>query len=601
MENSMMRQVDKITRAISQFAVQAPPRLDEQVRADVYEAFSSSIPASAAVAGTQHRRLLAGRRVASLAAAALIVVILLLGLRAWELLETQAYAVADTIEALRRIETVHAFCTDWQGRKFEMWIKPDPATGRNDFICLNETEQDYVAISRPWVSYYYFPGRNLVRIIRGQLITSGLDMANVIESLTDMSSKRGGSVEISRKIVAPYGHVISAHCSGATYECEAWVDPKTKLLLRLENTRRNNPGHFVKSYDEIRYNEPVPDRWLHFQCPDDAEIEQEGWDGIDDPEYGIDVTGLSDEQACRRILTRLFDAINAANLDELRRLIPLAGPFDDQALVTAFPEVMGSFWDNSAPGPAAYEIGSPSRDKACPLGLLVPCMLTNQNDEQVEITLIVRLRQADGQRTGVVVDAWGDFESPPGASYHRRPMTTSSSPFLGPINAAFHTSQSILLIVSTNEIDTTVQQRMYDYMRNIQKLYTERLPDREIKIVTDVEALRTDLSQSSVSVYGTPQGNLWLARYIAALPVVIEPNHITADRVYEGSDLRFISAWPHPQNPSLGMVIYSAQRAEDVIGINRVFHGPTDYVVARGQTVIHSANYVKKKGRWTLP
>jgi hypothetical protein len=70
--------------------------------------------------------------------------------------------------------------------------------------------------------------------------------------------------------------------------------------------------------------------------------------------------------------------------------------------------------------------------------------------------------------------------------------------------------------------------------------------------------------------------------------------------VYEGSDLRFISAWPHPQNPNLGMVIYTAQQAKDVVGINGVYHGPTDYLVAQGQTVVHSANYAKKKDLWTF-
>ena len=48
------------------------------------------------------------------------------------------------------------------------------------------------------------------------------------------------------------------------------------------------------------------------------------------------------------------------------------------------------------------------------------------------------------------------------------------------------------------------------------------------------------------------------------------------------------------------MVIYTAQRARDVIGINGVFHGPTDYVVARGSTVLQSGTYTAKTGRWVF-
>ena len=595
-----MKPADRIAGAISQFEVKAPPRLDERVREHVYEAFSDSTPASAAEVRTRRWRLIAGNRITQLAAAAVIVVTLLLGLHAWDLLGTQAYAVQDTIDALHKIAAVHAFCTDWQGHKFEMWMNPDPATGTNDFICLTEAELDYIVISTPYVSYYYYPGRNVVRIVRGQLITSSLDPARTIESLTDKARRRGDSIEVTRKVSDRYGDAISVAYAGAAFEGEAWVDPKTKLLLGLQYTRRSSPGQFVKSFDEIHSHVPVPDRWLSFQCPDDAQVQPEGWGELDDPNCGIDAAGMTDEHACRTILTRLFEGINAADLDEIRRLIPLANQWDDEGLAAGIRGVVGNAWDDRQGGVAAYEIGSPYKDKACPLGVLVPCVLTDHSDQRFEITLIVRFRQAQGQRTCVVVDAWGDIKPRSGASDHRQPLRASGTSFHGPINGVFNTSLSAVLIVPTNEADKIIEQQIHDSVRVVQKFIVGKFPDRDVKILTDTEALQADLSQSCVGVYGTAQGNLWLAKYMTALPVVIEPNSITADRVYEGSDLRFISAWPHPQNPKMGLVIYTAQRAEDVVDINRVFHGPTDYLVARGQTVVHSANYVKMNGQWTF-
>jgi DNA helicase-2/ATP-dependent DNA helicase PcrA len=70
--------------------------------------------------------------------------------------------------------------------------------------------------------------------------------------------------------------------------------------------------------------------------------------------------------------------------------------------------------------------------------------------------------------------------------------------------------------------------------------------------------------------------------------------------VHEGSDLRFLSVWPHLSNPRLGRVILTAQRAQDVVGINGVFHGPTDFVVARGRTILQSGSYFNKTGAWTF-
>jgi len=187
------------------------------------------------------------------------------------------------------------------------------------------------------------------------------------------------------------------------------------------------------------------------------------------------------------------------------------------------------------------------------------------------------------------------------ASCHPKQTRVSGALFRGPINAAGETSPSTVLIVPTNEADKAVQQKIHEDVRDVQELIEERMPGRNVKIMTDAEALRSDLSQGALSVYGTPRGNLWLARYIATLPVAIEPNAIIADRLYKGSNLRFISTWHHPQNPKLGMVIYTAQRAEDVVGINSIHHGPTDYLVAQGQTIIRAADYINKDGRWTFP
>lgn len=187
-----------------------------------------------------------------------------------------------------------------------------------------------------------------------------------------------------------------------------------------------------------------------------------------------------------------------------------------------------------------------------------------------------------------------------GVSCRSQPPSVSGSLFRGPINAAWNSSQSIVLIVPTNETNKAIEQRIGDYVQAIQKWFTERRPDCEMTILTDAEALEADLSQSSLLVYGTPQGNLWLAKHMPALPIGIDPNGITTDRFCEGSDLRFIGTWPHPQNPRLGVILYTAQRAEDVVGIHGVTHGGTDYIVARDRTILHAAGYVNKHAQWAL-
>ena len=167
--------------------------------------------------------------------------------------------------------------------------------------------------------------------------------------------------------------------------------------------------------------------------------------------------------------------------------------------------------------------------------------------------------------------------------------------FKGTINAVVVDRTSAILVVPTNEKDKHIQEKIHAFVENFQKLFHEGRP-----ILTDKEALQKDLSKNSIIAFGTPKGNLLIAEHITAMPIRIESDRIVADKVFKGTDLRFISAWPNPQNPEKGMVFYTAQRPEDVLNINSVFHGPTDYVIAKATRSLKAANYSKKNGTWSL-
>lgn len=167
--------------------------------------------------------------------------------------------------------------------------------------------------------------------------------------------------------------------------------------------------------------------------------------------------------------------------------------------------------------------------------------------------------------------------------------------FRGTINAVTEIETAVVLVIPTGEKDAESQARIHDYVRRVQQALYPNVP-----ILTDVEALERDLSENAVVAYGTLEGNLLLARYAGELPVRIEADRIVADSVYRGHDLRLITAWPNPANPARGVLIYTAQRAEDIPGINSVFHGPTDYVVARGTDRLWEGDYVKSDGTWTF-
>lgn len=167
--------------------------------------------------------------------------------------------------------------------------------------------------------------------------------------------------------------------------------------------------------------------------------------------------------------------------------------------------------------------------------------------------------------------------------------------FRGNINAVFMSGGEKVLIVPTAETDTIAQRKIHAYVAAVRDMFYGDSP-----ILADSEALALDLSDKVIIVYGTVPGNRWLARHAELLPFAMRGDTIVADSVYAGDNLRFISCWRNPANPAKGVVIYTATRAAYVNDINSVFHGPTDYVVARGSEVFVSGSYQKDGENWAF-
>lgn len=174
------------------------------------------------------------------------------------------------------------------------------------------------------------------------------------------------------------------------------------------------------------------------------------------------------------------------------------------------------------------------------------------------------------------------------------PLEFFAAPFIGPINAVASDSTT-LMVLPTAESDMAAQTAIRDYVIGIRERFMPRAG-----LVTDVEAQSMDLSAFNLLIYGTPNGNLLAREIVALMPVRITPSEIRTAQSHVGTGLRFITAWPNPHDPSHAVVLYAAQRAEDVVGIHGVFHGPTDFVVARGTTVIEAGNYQAKHRAWSF-
>ena len=66
----------------------------------------------------------------------------------------------------------------------------------------------------------------------------------------------------------------------------------------------------------------------------------------------------------------------------------------------------------------------------------------------------------------------------------------------------------VILVVPTNEKDNEVQKNIHEYVRMIKDRFYKDNP-----LITDAQALKRDLSNHAVVMYGTTEGNLLLAKY----------------------------------------------------------------------------------------
>jgi len=167
--------------------------------------------------------------------------------------------------------------------------------------------------------------------------------------------------------------------------------------------------------------------------------------------------------------------------------------------------------------------------------------------------------------------------------------------FKGNINDFYSSEASKVIIIPTNEIDKEVQDRIHEYIYKLKEKHWEKT-----QIIEDKKALEMDLSDYGLIVFGTIDGNLWLKKYREQFTFKLKDDKIILDREFKFINLALITTWYNPQNPENGVIIYTALRANNIININGIFHGPTDFVVGMGNAAIYAADYCKNNGKWTF-
>ena len=171
--------------------------------------------------------------------------------------------------------------------------------------------------------------------------------------------------------------------------------------------------------------------------------------------------------------------------------------------------------------------------------------------------------------------------------------------FQGPVNAVLST-RNVVYVYPTVGDDAAVTAR---YVHSIVDWINSRQQQNiRLRCVADSVAVKKPLDTCDIVCYGTVACNLLLAKYRSTLPFRVEQGAIVADRRYDDPGVRLIACMPNPENPELGMVVYTAVNEQRVADINNVFHGPDDFCIFIDRNHILSRGYLEKTDSvWCFP
>ncbi|MHC4230995.1 MAG: LolA family protein [Planctomycetota bacterium] len=327
--------------------------------------------------------------------AAAIFIAGILSLTLFDKTVSQVYAIEETLKAMQHIETMHLFGKDWGDNAFEMWIQLDTKTGIPEYVYDNSFDVGVLAISRPDKSYQYNKKSNRVLINSGKLYNINTAPGKIFEQLLKASKNplRQATIDIYHEQVTETGkQLIVVYFETDKEARRIYIDPETKLPVRIEGLKNGHLGAIFKDIDHVEYNVELPEGIFEFEITDNMKVVDMGHINrqLYSPEYGISSKGLTENQAAEKIVTEYWNALIAGDSDVAHTLSP------------AFPAIVSGSQISEL-----IEVGKPYIQNGCGIGKVVTCKLRFTDKSLKEIKLIVKSRSINKQPSCVIAGTWG--------------------------------------------------------------------------------------------------------------------------------------------------------------------------------------------------
>ncbi len=267
--------------------------------------------------------------------AAVIAIAVTIGLVVFHDGATPAYAVEQTVQAIGKVETVYMKGEFYKQGQFECWMRFDGNPNRPTHVWLGREGHWMSKICSPEGVFGLNARTNRIHFAtRDERGMSWIPkFGRLFEDLV-RQAKRNDAIEIRNGTGVDGEPIIVVHIETSQRIQELVVEPDSKLPVRFTTVRDDAPLEMmrrtlaVKNLTEIRYNE-TPPAGIFAQPADAIAVEHEV-DCWVDPDSGLDVGEMSQEEACLELARQACQAmidLDEAKLESLALFFRLWPPF----------------------------------------------------------------------------------------------------------------------------------------------------------------------------------------------------------------------------------------------------------------------------------
>jgi len=232
---------------------------NKQVVEDALSAYRRTLNKRPVVVKQNVWRIIMNSKITKLATVAVVILAVVVGVTLIDRSATPAYAIEQTIEAMRSISSVRAYLSDG-----EVLFQINPETGQEE--CYRVDQGNVLTVATPEKTYHYDKDKNVVRISDEYITGSEVRFSRFIEDMADWVQEHNGKMDhqlefdqdLQKEVIKVYVH-IPAQGSFGGEDSTINVDPKTKLPISFGSIR-------------LEYNVPIPQGSFDFEIPEGAEV-----------------------------------------------------------------------------------------------------------------------------------------------------------------------------------------------------------------------------------------------------------------------------------------------------------------------------------------